>query len=159
MSMRQDLARKVSMDLPVWAECGGLMYLVQRLRPFEGESHDMVGILPGRAVMGKQLRALGYYEAELLRSTWLGRRGDRALGHTFHYSKLNGLPRSYAYAFALRKPADSERDDSAVGLYDGLTCHNVVASYLHIHFASKTTWVKGFLRACRVHEQRSQSRP
>lgn len=110
---------------PVYAECGGLMYLAEALVDGDGTRHPMVGAVPGTSVMRERL-TIGYREATALRPTPLAEAGWRVRGHEFHHSTLEAAPDAPAYRF----------DDGAVeGVVAGPT-DNVLASYLHVHFAT-----------------------
>ncbi|MDF0666986.1 MAG: cobyrinate a,c-diamide synthase [Nitrospira sp.] len=114
----------------VYAECGGMMYLTESIRDFNGRSHGMVGIFPAEAVMQKQRLTLGYRTVECSRRCMLGDVGVTARGHEFHYSAL--VPRgSLQYSCAL-----SDAEGLSKG-QDGLTVGNVLALYTHLHFASQ----------------------
>jgi cobyrinic acid a,c-diamide synthase len=102
------LAEAVRAGLPVYAECGGLMYLVQQ------------GLLPGRIEMGAELQHFGYTEAKAARDTVVVRRGRRVRGHEFHYSRWIRPRVPAAWALA-RGP-------------EGYARGNVHASYVHLHF-------------------------
>lgn len=122
----------LSRKKPAYAECGGLMYLCQTIRNFEGESFPMVGVIPADAVMGKQRAALGYIEAEILQDTLLGRKGEKLRGHEFHWSYLEAKPGfenlRFAYRIADRLGGKSKQD--------GILIENLLASYAHLHFAN-----------------------
>ena len=73
---------------PIYAECGGLMYLTRALQTTEGTTHPMVGRIRATAVMHPKLQALGYVEVETQADSPLGRAGLRFRGHQFRYSEL-----------------------------------------------------------------------
>ena len=73
---------------PIYAECGGLMYLTQGIRTLDGHSWPMVSILSGEAVMSARLQALGYVEVETRERSILGPAGLLLRGHQFRYSTL-----------------------------------------------------------------------
>ncbi|WP_437590361.1 cobyrinate a,c-diamide synthase [Sorangium sp. So ce1000] len=78
---------------PIYAECGGLMYLTESIRTLDGRAHPMVGLVPAEAVMCEKLQALGYVEVETQARTILGGAGLRFRGHQFRYSELRPSPR------------------------------------------------------------------
>jgi cobyrinic acid a,c-diamide synthase len=126
---------------PIYAECGGLMYLADAIVTRDGERHPMVGIVPGIAIMHDRLQALGYVEVETQVPTLLGGAGVRFRGHQFRYSTLDvaaEVPRAYK----LRK-----RRDGATAL-EGYAIGNLVASYVHAHWASNPTVPASFVAAC-----------
>jgi cobyrinic acid a,c-diamide synthase len=116
---------------PVYAECGGLMYLTRAIRAHDGPRHDMVGLLPAEAVMHRKLRALGYVEVETTGQTLFGPPGTRFRGHQFRYSELVFDPSAdVEHRYSVRR----RRGDEAFS--EGYLVHGVLASYVHAHFGS-----------------------
>ena len=74
--------------MPIYGECGGLMYLGEEL-VMETGRYRMVGALPGSTVMTRKLVALGYARAEVVGSNPLAGMGRSILGHEFHYSRFD----------------------------------------------------------------------
>lgn len=147
LSMREDVKKKAEEGMPILAECGGLMYLVEAIETPEGKVHSMAGVFPGRMSMGKRLRALGYCDGETLMDTLLGPKGKRIRGHVFHWSSYDG-PDDAPIALRLSK-GDRTTEE-------GLAKNNVLASYLHIHFGSDRTVPESFLEtALRWQEKRA----
>ncbi|MDD5727424.1 MAG: cobyrinate a,c-diamide synthase [Victivallales bacterium] len=107
----------------VLAECGGYMYLSQAV-----DEYEMCGAVPAPTLMGKSRRALGYRQAETLADSFLGPAGTKVRGHEFHWSELD--ERKLPPAWRCRRA-----DGTPVGDC-GFTSKNVMAAYLHIHFAS-----------------------
>ncbi len=90
---------------PIYAECGGLLYLADRLVDAAGTPHAMVGALPGAvAAMSAGLVDFGYVEVETIRPTPLGPAGSRLRGHRFHCSRLVSAPAGAERAYRLRRP-------------------------------------------------------
>lgn len=120
---------------PIYAECGGLMYL--------GESLDavpMCGVLPTRTRMGDRLRALGYREVTTTRSSLLGPAGTVFRGHEFHYSELTDTSSlAPMYQMTGRRGAGVE----------GWQRGGVLGSYVHAHFGSNPALAANFVAACR----------
>ncbi|NCC97152.1 MAG: cobyrinate a,c-diamide synthase [Synergistales bacterium] len=135
-TMREDILKKAQLGMPIFAECGGLMYLVDRIETPDGVDRAMVGIFPGKVSMGKRLRALGYCHGETLRDTLLGPKGRGIKGHVFHWSSYEG-PEDTSWALRLTK---GETDTM-----EGLAYKNVLASYLHVHFASDLSIAESFI--------------
>jgi cobyrinic acid a,c-diamide synthase len=118
------LREAVRSGMPVYAECGGLMYLVGQ------------GLLPGRIRMTERLQNFGYAEAVALRDSVVVRRGQRVRGHEYHQSRWihSGGPAAYRIG--------SRRDGFALG--------NLHASYLHLHFGGAPECAERFVEsACR----------
>ncbi len=144
--LRREIAERGRDGLPIYAECGGMMYLGRELFDLEGRSWPMAGLLPMATRMLPRLRTLGYREATFTRDTPLGPVGARARGHEFHYSEI----------CALSPTPDLEPLAYAVGGREGaLTdCHallmkNVLASYVHLHFGSNPALAPALVARCR----------
>ncbi|HJU05757.1 MAG TPA: hypothetical protein VJ692_11455, partial [Nitrospiraceae bacterium] len=126
---------------PIYAECGGMMYLTQAIVDFDGRSHDMVGVFPCHTVMNKGL-TMGYREIEVTRSCLLGHAGLKVRGHEFHYSSLV-LHGGAEYAC---RSTDAR---GGQGGPDGLISDNTVALYTHLHFASRPDIARTLLASAR----------
>ena len=121
--------KKASEDgMPIYGECGGLMYLGEGIESDAG-SHEMVGALPGTTIMTGKLQALGYVEAEVVASNPAAEMGKVVRGHEFHYSRFD-CARDAHLAYRLRR-GKGIRDGK-----DGLVEHNTLGGYLHAHFYS-----------------------
>jgi cobyrinic acid a,c-diamide synthase len=130
VAMRQAIHSFAARGGTIYAECGGMMYLTQAIRDFEGRSHDMVGLFAAEAAMKKPGLTLGYRTVQVTHPCLLGNPGVTARGHEFHYSTL--LPRGpLRYACALRDGQGVSKGE------DGLMMGNVLALYTHLHFASQ----------------------
>jgi cobyrinic acid a,c-diamide synthase len=128
---------------PIYAECGGLMYLSQGIECLDGERHALVGLLPAWTRMLSRLKALGYVEAVPLRDSLFAAEGDGLRGHEFHYSEIvEPTTHSDAWAPAYRL---SKRRGSATR-NEGFHMGNVLASYVHLHFASHPGAAARFVR-------------
>lgn len=127
---------------PVYAECGGLMYLARAIRTLEGRSWPMVGLMAGEAVMADRLQALGYVEVETLAPSILGAAGTRFRGHQFRYSTLRGMPAAVTRLYSSRSPSGREQSP------DGYQIGNLVASYVHAYWASNPAVARALVRAC-----------
>ena len=133
-SMRAAVAEFAANDAPVYAECGGFMYLMQAIVDVEARSWPMAGIFPTRAHMQKRLAKLGYIEVEAADpECWLPP-GQRARGHEFRYSTLDPMPQAVCRMY--RGPAEGYRMKS------------VLASYVHLHFLSCPDFAEKFVRDC-----------
>jgi len=127
---------------PIYAECGGLMYLMEAIRDFDGKAHDMVGLFPGEAVMQRSGLIMGYRELEVATPCVLGQPGLRARGHEFHYSCLKNHP-SIDYACTVTDAHGRQKGQ------DGLMRGNVLALYTHLHFASQPHLARSLLACAR----------
>jgi cobyrinic acid a,c-diamide synthase len=139
-TMRASIHAFARRGCPVYAECGGLMYLARTLRTLDGTAHPMVGLVEGEAVMRERMQALGYVEVETQRETPLGPPGVRFRGHQFRYSELVGAPPPDGYTVRAKPGGATVREGYGAG--------NVLGSYVHAHWASNPLAAGGFVDAC-----------
>lgn len=138
--LRREIRGFCASGRPVYAECGGFMYLMQALWDRQGRKWPMVGVFPFQARLGQGFAALGYREARFTAATPLGPVGTTARGHEFHYSSLMA-PERPAGVYAL-----SGRN-GLLDASDGFASGNVLAAYTHLHFASNPRLAQAFVRA------------
>jgi len=150
-ALKDWLRELVRAGLPVYAECGGLMYLGRELTDLAGEGHPMAGVLPFSFTMEKRLRALGYREVELTRDCLLGPAGLKVRGHEFHYSHLDHGRGRPSGAYLVRPGRGGEAWEE--GYQDGRA--NLLGSYVHLHFGSEPRAAFGLVRACREYKERA----
>jgi len=129
--------------LPIYAECGGLMYLTQAILDGHGARHEMVGLLPGQSVMSRRL-TLGYRLARSAGNSWLLPGGETVRGHEFHYSAWEDRPADVAPAWLLL-PRTGEGDARP----EGASLGSLRASYVHLHFAARPGLAERFVAAAR----------
>lgn len=144
-ALRADIKARIEAGLPAYAECGGLMYL-SRAIVWGAESHAMVGVIPGDAVMGDKPQGRGHVRLEETGSSrWpvladgAGARGTSVTAHEFHYAAIRGLPDSLDYAYKLL------RGDGIDGRRDGIVIHNLLAGFSHQRNTSANPWVRRFV--------------
>lgn len=106
--MKRDLKARVQEGLPVFAECGGYMYLTRSITDRAGITHAMVGLIAADVAMQDKLAALGYREATALRDCLLMEEGEVIRGHEFHYSKLTTDRENYP--LFMKQKVCAERD-------------------------------------------------
>jgi cobyrinic acid a,c-diamide synthase len=128
--------------LPIYAECGGLMYLTQAIVDGDKRRHEMVGLLPGQCVMSGRL-TLGYRVARSAGGSWFLGKGEAVRGHEFHYSAWDGRPDNLPPAYFLL-PRSGTGEPRAEGARVG----NLWASYLHVHLGAKPELASRFIDAC-----------
>ena len=143
-SMRASLCRAAEEGMPIYAECGGYMYLMQLLIDFYGVEHAMAGIFPARARMTEKLQMVGYVEAEQTVDTVLGSAGLLLHGHEFHFSVEEA-----ERAADLVRPFTFTKLRNGARYAAGCVYKNVLGSYLHLHFAGCQTAAENFVEACR----------
>ncbi len=126
---------------PIYAECGGLMYLTRAIRTLDGASFPMAALIPAEVVMHDRLQALGYAEIETVAPSILGEAGLRFRGHQFRYSTLEPDPVGIERVYAVRPRWGNE-------FGEGYRTANLLASYVHAHWASNPSAAEGLVESC-----------
>ena len=132
--MREEIVEAHRHDLPIYAECGGFMYLCRTLQDMDGGVHQMVGIFPFDTVMNNRLRKLGYRQARLVKDCILGVRGALVKGHEFHYSDIDyvdkepELLKKYEHLYSL--------DNNS---HEGYSVGSALGSYVHLHLGDSVS--------------------
>lgn len=140
LSIIQSICQVFKQKIPIYAECGGLMYLSKAIIDFKENNYPMVGILPTQTKMSSKL-TLGYKKAIKMRENWL-LSGQKSLwGHEFHRSQLTHP--SLSPLFTL-KSVSSKIPETL----DGWGIQSLYASYLHLHWGTQTAIAENFLQAC-----------
>lgn len=129
--------------LPIYAECGGLMYLTRAIVDAARRRHEMVGLLPGQCVMADRV-TLGYRVARSAGDSWFLGAGETVRGHEFHYSAWQDRPDDLPPAYQLLP-----RSGIGEPRPDGARLGNLWASYVHVHLAAKPDLAERFVAACR----------
>jgi cobyrinic acid a,c-diamide synthase len=143
---RKGLKAAIEEGLPVYAECGGFMYLGERLL-VDNRSYPMVGALPVEFVLQKRPQGHGYTVLEVAQPNPYYAVGNEVKGHEFHYSQPV-ITREENLNFAFRVVRGRGID----GLRDGICKKNVLATYTHIHAAGNPNWAKSLLNAALSHK-------
>ena len=147
-AMRQAIGQAAQSDMPILAECGGYMYLMDSLQDFAGVSHPMAGVFAGQAVMTEKLQMVGYVEAELQKDSLLGKAGTKLKGHEFHFSKEREPIQQDKAPFIFRKLRNNSEYPA------GQQVRNVLGSYLHLHFAGCLDVAENFVRQCAAYKEK-----
>lgn len=142
-SFRDSVKAAAQNGLPIYAECGGLIYLGESIE-LDGEVHDLAGVFPVRFGMSKKPQAHGYSIFEVDGENPFYQDGTEVKGHEFRYSTILEWPGT-AKDLALKM----KRGVGFTGGRDGLTTHNVLALYTHVHALGTTEWAVGFINRCR----------
>ncbi|OQX15078.1 MAG: cobyrinic acid a,c-diamide synthase [Thiothrix lacustris] len=143
-SMREAIRHAIDNGLPTYAECGGLMYLSRSLI-WNGQQADMVGVIPGDAVMHTKPQGRGYVKLqETADMPWPN--GDTLHtinAHEFHYSRLENLTTTGKFAYRM------QRGTGIDGQHDGWVYRNLLASYTHMRDTSQFRWAQRFVEFIR----------
>jgi len=141
--MLDGIRRAVMDDMPLYAECGGFIYLTRGMEDRQGVPlADFAGIFPVRACMLPKRKALGYRQVELQEDCMLGAGGDIVRGHEFHYSEIGEMPADVMRRYQI------SRQGVTLGM-EGYCLRNCLASYVHLHFGSNSRIAPTFVAACR----------
>jgi cobyrinic acid a,c-diamide synthase len=130
---------------PVYAECGGLMYLCSDLETVDGKRYPMAGLLPAGTKMHKGLQALSYVNVTLKEDSLWGLAGQSVRGHEFHHSTLTANPagiEGWLPVYSVKK----RWLDAPVE--EGIQKGSILASYLHLHLPSRPRALEHFIHTC-----------
>lgn len=134
VSFKKSLREAVAKGLPVYAECGGLMYLSRSLA-VDDKEFPMVGVFPMATVLKRKPQGLGYIEVEVVGENPFYPVGAIIKGHEFHYSAvLTENKDNPVYAFKVLRGYGMD------GTHDGICVNNAIGSYLHVHCLGVRTW-------------------
>jgi cobyrinic acid a,c-diamide synthase len=137
--MLASIKRAAEDGLPIYAECGGLMYLAREIVTKDDASFPMAGVLPITVQMTDRLVNFGYTEVSFTSDCLIGPAGAKARGHSFHCSRIANVG-SVEYAYQARNSMTGREEP------DGLRVRNVLASYIHLHFLSNPGMADAFLK-------------
>ncbi len=140
---RRSLKIAIEEGLPVYAECGGLMFLGRSIS-YEGRRFPMVNIFPIDFIMEKRPQAHGYTVVEVYNDNPFYPKDVIIKGHEFHYSSVDKLDMS-KMNFVFRM----NRGKGIANGLDGAVYKNVLATYTHIHALGVSEWVEGLIKAAR----------
>ncbi|MBI2849622.1 MAG: cobyrinate a,c-diamide synthase [Chloroflexi bacterium] len=146
--MKNAVIAAVKRGMPVYAECGGLMYLGESISDLKGKEHSMVGAIPVSTRIDKPRLSLGYRTVQALADGPVLRQGEIARGHEFHWSVLQasaGSPNAYRI---------TDRGESIEGFQQG----NLLASYIHFHLGALPSMTGRLIDCClKFREMRNSS--
>jgi cobyrinic acid a,c-diamide synthase len=131
---------------PIYAECGGMMYLAEELCTREGHAFSMASVLPLRIEMTGRLVRFGYVEVEFAQDCFLAEKGTIARTHSFHYSRA--IPTGEVAA-----PFRANYSLSGLNDSEGCLLGNVLGSYFHLHFAGNRSIAAAFVQAAEAIKQ------
>jgi cobyrinic acid a,c-diamide synthase len=137
ISMRASLKSAIEKGIPVYAECGGFMYLQQSLTDLQGNTYEMLGVLPGSSKMTKKLQNFGYYEIEALNDNLLCKAGDKINAHFFHHSVSDSAGDCFN--------AVKQNNKSFPCI---VSKKNIFAGYQHLHFWGNHAFAENFIKMC-----------
>jgi cobyrinic acid a,c-diamide synthase len=142
IEMMHSLKKLAEDGLPIYAECGGLMYLAKEVE-WKDQKHILTGILPIRIKMHDKPQGHGYYRAIVDGENSYFTEGTQLNGHEFHYSAI------YEFDKNIKSALSVIRGSGCFNARDGLVYKNVFASYLHLHALASPEWVTGMIACAR----------
>lgn len=142
-SLRKDIRQAIESGLPVHAECGGLMYLSRSIRWGE-QFGEMVGVIPGDAVMGSKPVGRGYATLHLTEAGAGLASSSDINAHEFHHSHLENLSPGLTYAYEVA------RGHGIDGRHDGILHKHLLAAYCHRRGTGPNGWIRPFLERTRT---------
>lgn len=148
-TMRSDIRNAIENGMPVYAECGGLMYLSRQIT-YQGATHAMVGAIPGDVLMHNKPIGRGYVHlAENQQHPWphTQDKDNMIKAHEFHYSSLENLPSDAKFAYRVL------RGHGIDGKHDGYLQNNLFASYAHLRSVGNCAWASRFVAYIRQVKQ------
>jgi cobyrinic acid a,c-diamide synthase len=148
---RRSLREAAENGLPIYAECGGLMYLGENLR-VEGRSYPMAGVLPVGFGMEKRPQGHGYTVLEVEKENPFFPVGSILKGHEFHYSRVLWLKEGKAYLVHRVR-----RGTGIDGAQDGLCFKNVLASYSHLHALGCAEWADALVEKAMLYRAKEKA--
>jgi cobyrinic acid a,c-diamide synthase len=143
-SMLLYMREQSAAGMPMYAECGGFMYLCSELQDHQGRLFPMAGCFPFKTRMLPRMKALGYREVRLARATIIGGSGDVIRGHEFHYSETLEAPSTGEAVYRIADRAGVERPA------EGYMVRRTLGSYIHLHFGSAPRAAQSFVDSCRA---------
>jgi len=147
--LRQSIKDAAEQGLPIYAECGGLMYLCEKLT-WGGKAYPMVGVFPAVIGVSKKPQGHGYTITEVEATNPYLAIGEILRGHEFHYSYVAEMKAKEGvyFAFRMHKGEGIKREK------DGLCYKNVLATYTHLHALGTGQWATGIIRAASAYKER-----
>ncbi|MCQ2560149.1 MAG: cobyrinic acid a,c-diamide synthase, partial [Clostridia bacterium] len=151
-SLRQQIRCKAEQGMPIYAECGGLIYLSQSLT-WQGQSHQMVGLFPLEIEMTAKPQGHGYEKVRVEKPNPYFAVGSELIGHEFHNTRVVFQPdfQPQNLVFGLQKGSGMGQVEGIKR--DGITQKRVLASYLHIHALAVPQWASTFVRLAEQYQK------
>ena len=137
--MKQSIKKLAENNMPIYAECGGLMYLTKSIHD-GSKKYSMVGLIDAETKMTKKM-TLNYTEGKINKQCIISNGSQKLRGHEFHFSEVNSLSKDSKFVYELKigKGINNGKD--------GLIQYNTLASYGHLYFDS-SNYAKQFILNC-----------
>lgn len=145
----EEIKQSGESGFPIYAECGGFMYLTEGIEDKSQRFYPMAGIFPIKIMMLDRLKALGYREVTLKAFNPLGKPGEKIRGHEFHYSEIKKITGNVDPIVVHNRVNLVYKLGDRPGLKireEGYKKKNVLGSYVHLHFGSNPQIAENFVR-------------
>lgn len=142
-TMRASVNRCVEQGMPIYAECGGLMYLSQELL-YDGAAYPMAGVFPLTTKVFEKPQGHGYMSSRVETPNPFYALQTRLTGHEFHYSRCVDIDNVSSFIFRV------ERGQGMTRGHDGVLRRNCLAGYTHMHALGNPAWASNFVSAARI---------
>ncbi len=138
-TMKKNIKQLSEENIPIYAECGGLMYLTQSI-DYGKKTRKMVGIFDAETKMTNKMK-LNYTQGNIISKNIISDKKHAIQGHEFHYSKLESVSSDSKFAYELKI------GEGIKNHFDGMIQYNTLASYGHLYFDS-SDYAKIFVNNC-----------
>ena len=145
----KDVRERIEGDMPVYAECGGLIYLCHKAI-YGGKSYQLAGVLPFDITFGETPAGHGYLDLKSREDSPWFRKGECVKAHEFHYSRVLLPTVDHSFQF------DVIRGYGITGKSDGALYRNVFASFAHLHALANPLWAETFVSLASAYKAREQ---
>jgi cobyrinic acid a,c-diamide synthase len=144
--IRSQILRCAQRRMPIYAECGGLIYICKKLLFEDERAFSMVGIFPHTIKWDKNYLAIRYVEIRTIRDTILGPEGLLIKGQEFHQTRLLSDLEEQSYCYEVSSSTSEQ-------FLEGFYTKNVLASYMHLYFPSAEKIANHFIFQCKMYQQ------
>ena len=149
-SLLEDIKAKADGELPIYAECGGLMFLSRNI--IDGDKiYPMTGVFDCDVEMTAKPQGIGYTIQKVLPGNPFYAEGDTVIGHEFHNSRVVNMGDGLQYGFA------TERGKCIKPGYDALVYKNTLAGYHHLHVYGAPEWADNFCNVARKWKENAKN--
>ncbi len=138
-SLHNEIRMKSEKGMMIYAECGGLMYLTNKIKTLNGNEYQMIGLIDGDVEVVQRPVGHGYVYLDVIQDNPMSTSGTKIIGHEFHYSKLR-LNEKVSFAYHVTRGYGID------GIHDGILKNNILASYTHIHVNHNPTLFYNLLK-------------
>lgn len=144
-SMLSSIKEASDKGMPIYAECGGLMYLLDEIIDIEDKTRKLCALIDGESHMTKRLQRFGYVEVETKENTIIGNKGLKFRAHEFHRSKVDSDENT---AYKVTKKRETDTTEWTCGYYK----ENILAAYAHNHFYSNPNIAINLLKSLKKYK-------